>query len=45
MLRGSDEELQELKAIALEHWHVIKSYLGITISTKHTLVATPNSPS
>jgi hypothetical protein len=32
MFRGSDSELQQLKALAVEHRHIIKNYLGVSIS-------------
>jgi hypothetical protein len=38
-LRGSDAEMQQLKAHAVENRHVIKNYLGISISVKHTPIA------
>ncbi|RCJ41887.1 hypothetical protein A6770_35890 [Nostoc minutum NIES-26] len=40
-LRGSDERMQELKAIALKHRFSIKNYLNVTISQKLTPVAFP----
>jgi hypothetical protein len=38
-LRGSDEKMLEFKALALKHRHVIKNYLNVTISEKHTPIA------
>ncbi|MEH1823658.1 MAG: hypothetical protein V7L31_32070 [Nostoc sp.] len=38
-LRGSDERMQEFKALVLKHRHVIKNYLNVTISEKHTPIA------
>ncbi|MDZ7956269.1 hypothetical protein [Nostoc sp. DedQUE09] len=38
-LRSSDEAMQEFKALALKHRHVIKNYLNVTISEKLTPVA------
>ncbi|ABA24992.1 conserved hypothetical protein (plasmid) [Trichormus variabilis ATCC 29413] len=38
-LRGSDQGMQELKAIALQHRFLIKNYLNVTISEKLTPVA------
>jgi Domain of unknown function (DUF3854) len=38
-LRGSDEEMQQLKRAAVENRHIIKNYLGISISVKHTPIA------
>ncbi|MBW4558734.1 MAG: DUF3854 domain-containing protein [Trichormus sp. ATA11-4-KO1] len=38
-LRGSLPELQDLKAIAVQHRHTIQNYLGITISEKQTPIA------
>lgn len=32
MFRGSDVELQQLKALAVQHRHIIKNYLGVSIS-------------
>jgi len=32
MFRGSDVELQQLKALAVQHQYVIRDYLGVTIS-------------
>jgi hypothetical protein len=32
MFRGSDVELQQLKATAVQHRHIIKNYLGVSIS-------------
>jgi len=38
-LRSSDEAMQEFKALALKHRYVIKNYLNVTISEKHTPIA------
>ncbi|MBD2479589.1 plasmid replication protein, CyRepA1 family [Anabaena sp. FACHB-83] len=38
-LRGSDEQMQEFKAHALQHRYLIKNYLNVTISEKLTPVA------
>jgi hypothetical protein len=38
-LRSSDEAMQEFKALALKYRYVIKNYLNITISEKHTPIA------
>ncbi|WP_375443277.1 plasmid replication protein, CyRepA1 family [uncultured Nostoc sp.] len=38
-LRGSDEKLVEFKALAVQHRHVIKNYLNVSISEKHTPIA------
>ncbi|WP_256874711.1 plasmid replication protein, CyRepA1 family [Nostoc sp. C057] len=38
-LRGSDEKMLEFKALAVQHRHVIKNYLNVTISEKHTPIA------
>ncbi|MCC5654137.1 DUF3854 domain-containing protein [Nostoc sp. XA013] len=38
-LRGSDEKMVEFKALAVQHRHVIKNYLNVTISEKLTPVA------
>jgi hypothetical protein len=32
MFRGSDVELQQLKVLAVQHRHIIKNYLGVSIS-------------
>jgi hypothetical protein len=31
MFRGSDVELQQLKVLAVQHRHIIKNYLGVSI--------------
>ncbi|WP_308189893.1 plasmid replication protein, CyRepA1 family [Nostoc sp. XA010] len=36
MLRGSDPELQQLKALAVQYRQVIKTYLKLSISDKYT---------
>ncbi|WP_322746152.1 plasmid replication protein, CyRepA1 family, partial [Nostoc sp. LEGE 06077] len=38
-LRGSDQGMQEFKAIALQHRYLIKNYLNVTVSEKLTPVA------
>ncbi len=38
-LRSSDEAMQEFKALALKHRHVIKNYLNVSISGKLTPIA------
>ncbi len=38
-LRGSDEKMLEFKALAVTHRHVIKNYLNVSISEKHTPIA------
>jgi hypothetical protein len=38
-LRGTDDKMQELKALAVQNRHVIKNYLNVSISSKHTPVA------
>ncbi|MBU7585527.1 MAG: DUF3854 domain-containing protein [Nostoc sp. TH1S01] len=38
-LRGSDQKMQEFKAIALQHRYLIKNYLNVTISEKLTSIA------
>jgi hypothetical protein len=38
-LRGSDEKMVEFKALAVKHRHVIKNYLNVSISEKHTPIA------
>lgn len=38
-LRGSDEKMLEFKALAVTHRHVIKNYLHVSISEKHTPIA------
>ncbi|RCJ32526.1 hypothetical protein A6769_27720 [Nostoc punctiforme NIES-2108] len=38
-LRGSDEKMLKLKALAVTHRHVIKNYLNVSISEKHTPIA------
>jgi hypothetical protein len=38
-LRGSDENMLEFKALAVQHRHVIKNYLNVSISEKHTPIA------
>ncbi len=38
-LRGSDEKMLEFKALAVKHRHVIKNYLNVMISEKHTPIA------
>jgi hypothetical protein len=38
-LRGSDEKMVEFKALAVTHRHVIKNYLNVSISEKHTPIA------
>ena len=40
-LRGSDEKMVEFKALAVKHRHVIKNYLNVSISEKHTPIAFP----
>ncbi|MBD2534079.1 DUF3854 domain-containing protein [Nostoc flagelliforme FACHB-838] len=38
-LRGSDDKMVEFKALAVQHRHVIKNYLNVSISEKHTPIA------
>ncbi len=38
-LRGSDKKLVEFKALAVTHRHIIKNYLNVSISEKHTPIA------
>ncbi|OYE04056.1 plasmid replication protein, CyRepA1 family [Nostoc sp. 'Peltigera membranacea cyanobiont' 232] len=38
-LRGSDEKMLEFKVLAVQHRHVIKNYLNVSISEKHTPIA------
>jgi hypothetical protein len=38
-LRESDEQMVEFKALAVTHQHVIKNYLNVSISEKHTPIA------
>ena len=38
-LRSSDEAMQEFKALAVKHRHVIKNYLHVSISEKLTSIA------
>ncbi len=38
-LRGSDERMLEFKALAVQHRHVIKNYLNVSISEKLTPIA------
>ncbi|MEH1842222.1 MAG: plasmid replication protein, CyRepA1 family [Nostoc sp.] len=38
-LRSSDEKMLEFKALAVTHRHVIKNYLNVSISEKHTPIA------
>jgi hypothetical protein len=38
-LRSSDEKMLEFKAVAVQHRHVIKKYLHVSISEKHTPIA------
>ncbi|MBC1299654.1 DUF3854 domain-containing protein, partial [Nostoc sp. UCD122] len=38
-LRGSDEKMLEFKVLAVKHRHVIKNYLNVSISEKHTPIA------
>jgi hypothetical protein len=38
-LRGSDEKLQQLKALALKHRYVLKNHLNVSISEKLTPIA------
>ncbi|MBG1264872.1 hypothetical protein [Nostoc commune] len=38
-LRGSDEKMVEFKALAVKHQHVIKNYLNVSMSEKHTPIA------
>ncbi|WP_181154223.1 hypothetical protein [Nostoc sp. 'Peltigera membranacea cyanobiont' N6] len=38
-LRGSDEKMLEFKALAVQHRHVIKNYLNVSISEKFTPIA------
>ncbi|MBX9258298.1 DUF3854 domain-containing protein [Desmonostoc muscorum CCALA 125] len=38
-LRGTDEKMVEFKALAVQHRHVIKNYLNVSISEKLTPVA------
>ncbi|WP_265277825.1 hypothetical protein [Nostoc sp. KVJ3] len=38
-LRGSDEKMVEFKALAVQHRHVIKNYLNVSISEKLTSIA------
>jgi hypothetical protein len=38
-LRGTDEKMVEFKALAVQHRHVIKNYLNVSISEKHTPIA------
>ncbi|MBW4689258.1 MAG: DUF3854 domain-containing protein [Komarekiella atlantica HA4396-MV6] len=38
-LRGSDEAMQELKALALKHRYVLKNHLNVSVSEKLTPVA------
>ncbi len=39
MFRGSDMELQQLKALAVQHRYIIKNYLGVSISEGLSAVA------
>jgi Domain of unknown function (DUF3854) len=39
MFRGSDVELQKLKALAVEHRYIIKNYLGVSISEELSGIA------
>jgi hypothetical protein len=39
MFRGSDVELQLLKATAVQHRHIIRNYLGVSVSEKMSCVA------
>ncbi|BBD70699.1 hypothetical protein NIES4072_70660 [Nostoc commune NIES-4072] len=38
-LRGSDEKMLSFKALAVKHRQVIKNYLNVSISEKHTPIA------
>ncbi|MEH2279702.1 MAG: hypothetical protein V7K40_34330 [Nostoc sp.] len=38
-LRGTDEKIGEFKALAVQHRHIIKNYLNVSISEKLTPVA------
>ncbi|WP_190234085.1 plasmid replication protein, CyRepA1 family [Nostoc sp. 'Peltigera membranacea cyanobiont' 213] len=38
-LRGTDEKMVEFKALAVKHRHVIKNYLNVSLSEKHTPIA------
>ncbi|WP_373525500.1 plasmid replication protein, CyRepA1 family, partial [Nostoc sp.] len=38
-LRGSDEKMVEFKALAVQHRHVIKNYLNVSISERLTPIA------
>jgi hypothetical protein len=40
-LRGSDDKMVEFKALAVQHRHVIKNHLNVSISEKHTPIAFP----
>ncbi|MDZ8221846.1 MULTISPECIES: hypothetical protein [unclassified Nostoc] len=39
MLRDSDPQLQQLKALAVQYRQVIKTYLKLSISEKYTPIA------
>ncbi len=43
MFRGSDVELQQLKALAARHRYIIKKYLGVSISEGCSGIAIPVS--
>jgi hypothetical protein len=43
MFRGSDMELQKLKALAVQHQCIIKNYLGVSISEGLSGIAIPQS--
>jgi hypothetical protein len=40
-LRGTDDKMVEFKALAVQHRHVIKNYLNVSISEKLTPIAFP----
>ncbi|MEA5573494.1 hypothetical protein [Calothrix sp. UHCC 0171] len=39
MFRGSDVELQELKGKAVQHRHIIRNYLGVSVSERMSAIA------
>jgi hypothetical protein len=38
MFRGSDVELQLLKATAVQHRHIIRNYIGVSVSEKMSVI-------
>jgi hypothetical protein len=42
MFRSSDVELQQLRAMLVQHRYIIKNYLGVSVSDKLSGIAIPS---